>query len=77
VLVYGNPGFNFNGFAKSYEMYGNPDNDPRGDWRISDLTSAIPGKSGPISITRCSMPRPALPTRPTRIESGSMPAKAA
>jgi adenine-specific DNA-methyltransferase len=38
VLVYGNPGFSFNGFDKSYEMYGNPDNDPRGDWRTSDLT---------------------------------------
>jgi adenine-specific DNA-methyltransferase len=38
LLVYGNPGFNFNGFAKNYEMYGNGDDDPRGDWRISDLT---------------------------------------
>ena len=38
VLVYGNPGFSFNGFTKSYEMYSNPDNDPRGDWRTSDLT---------------------------------------
>jgi len=38
VLVYGNPGFAFNGFAKSYEMYGNPDNDPRGDWRPDNLT---------------------------------------
>jgi len=38
VLVYGNPGFSFNGFHKSYEMYSNPDNDPRGDWRIGDIT---------------------------------------
>lgn len=38
VLVYGNTGFEFNGFEKSYEMYSNPDNDPRGDWRSSDLT---------------------------------------
>ena len=38
VLVYGNLGFAFNGFAKSYEMYGNPDNDPRGDWRPDNLT---------------------------------------
>lgn len=38
ILVYGNPGFAFKGFAKSYEMYGNSDNDPRGDWRTSDLT---------------------------------------
>ncbi len=38
VLVYGNPGFSFNGFEKSYEMYGNPDNDLRGDWRPDNLT---------------------------------------
>ena len=47
VLVYGNPGFAFNGFAKSYEMYGNPDNDPRGDWRTSDLTLGYSYKERP------------------------------
>jgi len=38
VLVYGGPGFRFVGFEKSYEMYGNQDDDPKGDWRPSDLT---------------------------------------
>ena len=38
ILVYGNPGFKFHGYEKSYSMYSNPDNDPRGDWRLSDLT---------------------------------------
>lgn len=38
VLVYGNAGFQFAGYGKSYEMYSNPDNDPKGDWRPSDLT---------------------------------------
>ncbi len=38
VLIYGNPGFAFKGFEKSYEMYSNPDDDPKGDWRSSDLT---------------------------------------
>ena len=38
VLVYSGPQFRFLGYEKSYEMYSNPDNDPRGDWRISDLT---------------------------------------
>ncbi|MBX9935988.1 MAG: site-specific DNA-methyltransferase [Burkholderiaceae bacterium] len=38
VLVYGNPGFKFNGFEKSYAAFANPDNDPRGDWMSSDLT---------------------------------------
>ena len=38
ILVYGNAGFQFAGFSKSYEMYSNPDKDPKGDWRTSDLT---------------------------------------
>jgi adenine-specific DNA-methyltransferase len=36
--VYGNIGFQFAGYGKSYEMYSNPDEDPKGDWRTSDLT---------------------------------------
>jgi adenine-specific DNA-methyltransferase len=47
VLVYGNAGFAFNGFSKSYEMYSNPDNDPRGDWRTSDLTLGFSFKERP------------------------------
>ncbi len=47
VLVYGGPGFSFNGLAKSYEMYGNPDNDPRGDWRTGDLTLGFSYKERP------------------------------
>jgi len=47
VLVYGNEGFSFNGFEKSYEMYGNTDNDPRGDWRTSDLTLGFSYKERP------------------------------
>ena len=47
VLVYGNPGFKFNGFEKSYEMYGNADNDPRGDWRPDNLTLGFSYKERP------------------------------
>ncbi len=47
VLVYGAEGFSFNGFEKSYEMYGNTDNDPRGDWRTSDLTLGFSYKERP------------------------------
>lgn len=47
VLVYGNPGFSFNGFTKSYDMYSNSDNDPRGDWRTSDLTLGFSYKERP------------------------------
>ncbi len=47
VLVYGNGSFAFNGFEKSYEMYSNPDNDPRGDWRTSDLTLGFSFKERP------------------------------
>jgi adenine-specific DNA-methyltransferase len=38
VLVYGGPGFEFLGYGKSYEMYSNPDKDPKGDWRPDNLT---------------------------------------
>ncbi len=38
VLVYGGSRFRFQGYEKSYDMYANPDHDPRGDWRPSDLT---------------------------------------
>jgi adenine-specific DNA-methyltransferase len=38
VLAYGHEQFRFSGNEKSYEMYSNPDNDPKGDWRKSDLT---------------------------------------
>ncbi len=38
VLIYSGPAFRFKGVEKSYEMYSNPDNDPRGDWRPDNLT---------------------------------------
>lgn len=47
VLVYGNPAFSFNGFAKSYDAYSNLDNDPRGDWMSSDLTLGFSWKERP------------------------------
>ncbi len=47
VLAYGNSEFRFKGFEKSYGMYGNADNDPRGDWRSSDLTKAHDYKQRP------------------------------
>ncbi len=47
VLVYGNPGFAFKGFDKSYEMYSNADDDPRGDWRPDNLTLGFSYKERP------------------------------
>ena len=47
VLVYGKAGFQFRGFTKSYEMYDNPDNDPRGDWRSDNLTLGFSYKERP------------------------------
>jgi len=47
VLVYGRADFQFRGFTKSYEMYSNQDNDPRGDWRVSDLTLGFSYKERP------------------------------
>lgn len=47
VLVYGNSGFKFNGFEKTYEMYSNPDGDPKGDWRPDNLTLGFSFKERP------------------------------
>lgn len=47
VLVYGNSGFSFAGTAKTYEMYSNPDNDPRGDWRADNLSLGYSYKDRP------------------------------
>lgn len=38
VLAYGNDRFQFLGNKKSYEMYSNPNDDPRGDWQKDNLT---------------------------------------
>ena len=40
VLVYGNPGFKFNGRATNRSKFRNPDNDERGDWSPQPLTKA-------------------------------------
>jgi adenine-specific DNA-methyltransferase len=40
VLVYGNPGFQFNGEIKDFSQYKNPDQDPRGRWKTGDLTQS-------------------------------------
>ncbi len=40
ILIYGNSNFRFGGSKKSFGMYSNTDNDPKGDWRISDLTKS-------------------------------------
>lgn len=42
ILVYAMPEFRFGGREKTFEMYDNPDKDPRGDWRISDMTVSVP-----------------------------------
>lgn len=47
VLVYANPDFAFKGFEKSYSMYSNPDNDPRGDWRSDNITCSKNYKERP------------------------------
>ena len=42
ILVYGNKGFRFGGTEKSYELYSNPNDDPRGDWKPGgDLTVSV------------------------------------
>jgi adenine-specific DNA-methyltransferase len=38
IIAYGKCDFKFSGHAKSYNMYSNPDDDPRGDWQKDNLT---------------------------------------
>lgn len=52
VLAFANPGFRFGGQAKTFAMYDNPDADPNGPWRSSDLT----GPSDYISRPRLFYP---------------------
>lgn len=40
VLCYANPGFSFEGQAKDFKGYSNPDGDNRGEWVSSDLNKA-------------------------------------
>src|SRR5690554_95561 len=47
VLIYANSGFMFAGMEKNYSMYSNPDNDPRGDWRIDNITCSKGFKERP------------------------------
>ncbi|MEQ1594655.1 MAG: site-specific DNA-methyltransferase [Casimicrobium sp.] len=39
VLLYGNPGFRFNGKPTDRSKFRNPDNDPRGDWSPQPMTA--------------------------------------
>ncbi len=41
VLVYANPGFQFNGRATDRSKFRNTDNDPRGDWSPQPLTANL------------------------------------
>ncbi|MFF0950908.1 site-specific DNA-methyltransferase [Rhizobium leguminosarum] len=41
ILAYGQRGFRFAGTEKSFSIYSNPDNDPRGDWTKGDLTVSV------------------------------------
>jgi adenine-specific DNA-methyltransferase len=47
VLVYAMPSFRFKGSEKTFSMYSNKDNDPRGEWRKSDLTGPAGYKNRP------------------------------
>lgn len=69
VLVYGNSSFQFRGFEKSYEMYGNADNDPRGDWRTSDLTLGFSYRERPNLYYPLIDPKTAIsyPPNPDRV----------
>lgn len=47
VLVYANQGFEFRGEERDESVYGNPDNDPRGEWQNDNLVKAHNAKQRP------------------------------
>lgn len=47
VLVYGKEGFEFKGDGRDESSYGNPDNDPRGEWTSGDLNKAHNARQRP------------------------------
>lgn len=47
ILIYANHGFEFKGAYRDESAYGNPDDDPRGDWSNGDLVKAHNAKQRP------------------------------
>ncbi|MBN3758547.1 site-specific DNA-methyltransferase [Paraburkholderia sp. Tr-20389] len=69
ILVYGNSEFRFKGFEKTYEMYSNPDSDPRGDWRPDNLTLGFSYRERPNLFYPLTDPRSGVsyPPNPDRV----------
>ncbi len=69
VLCYANKGFSFAGSAKSFADYGNPDNDPRGDWANFNLTKGQSYKERPRSYYPLQNPKTGIwyPCNPDRV----------
>lgn len=68
VLVYAGPDFRFGGNAKSFDMYSNPDNDPKGDWQADNLSLGFnhierPNLYYPLRDPETSVWHPANPDR--------------
>lgn len=52
ILVYqGEKGFKFSGEKRDITSFKNPDNDPRGPWRVSNIKSTIKSKNAAFTIT--------------------------
>lgn len=69
VLVYANQGFAFSGGEKSYDLYTNPDNDPRGDWQPVTLAKAHSHTERPNLYYPVTDPRTGIlyPCNPDRV----------
>jgi adenine-specific DNA-methyltransferase len=69
VLCYANSGFEFAGSAKTFADYGNPDNDPRGEWANFNLTKGQSYKDRPRSFYPIQNPETGVwyPCNPDRV----------
>lgn len=80
VLCYANPAFSFQGSVKVLKNYGNPDNDPRGDWTSGDLLKGAtiyerPNTFYPIHNPETDIWYPANPNSVWRFSTEKSPPK--
>jgi adenine-specific DNA-methyltransferase len=77
ILCYANNDFSFAGSAKTFADYGNPDNDPRGDWANFNLTKGQSYKERPRSYFPLQNPKSGIwyACNPDRVWAFSSEAK--
>jgi adenine-specific DNA-methyltransferase len=72
VTYFKSPDSKFYGVKKDYKNYSNPDDDPRGDWTLGDLTVGMTKDQRPNQYFDLLIPKPGVYLRQIQNESGLM-----